>query len=103
MTITQDIIRYKTKVSHNHMVVIYHQNTTLPKVRKDLDGCTRLRVARADGTQGKLGTFPHEGDNNTTRVMRGCRGLARLGLGTLWSISDSVGAHLASSGPNGVV
>jgi hypothetical protein len=38
MTITQDIIRYKTKVSHKHMVVIYYRNTLLPKVRKCLDG-----------------------------------------------------------------
>jgi hypothetical protein len=38
MTLTQDIIRYKTKVSHKHMVVIYHRNTPLPKVRKGLDG-----------------------------------------------------------------
>jgi hypothetical protein len=26
------------KVSHKHMVVIYHQNTPLPKVQKGLDG-----------------------------------------------------------------
>jgi hypothetical protein len=39
MTITQDIIRYKTKVSHKHVVVIYHRNTPLPKVREGLDGC----------------------------------------------------------------
>jgi hypothetical protein len=38
MTITQDIIYYKTKVSHKHMVVIYHRNTPLTKVRKGLDG-----------------------------------------------------------------
>jgi hypothetical protein len=38
MTITQDIFRYKTKVSHKHVVVIYHQNTPLPKVRKGQDG-----------------------------------------------------------------
>jgi hypothetical protein len=38
MTITQDIIRYKTKVSHKHMIVIYHRNTPLPKVRKGLNG-----------------------------------------------------------------
>jgi hypothetical protein len=38
MTITQDITRYKTKVSHKHMIAIYHRNTPLPKVRKDLDG-----------------------------------------------------------------
>jgi hypothetical protein len=41
VTITQYIIRYKTKVSHKHMVVIYHRNTPLPKVRKGLDGYTR--------------------------------------------------------------
>jgi hypothetical protein len=34
MTITQDIIRYKTTVSHKHMVVIYYRNTPLLKVRK---------------------------------------------------------------------
>jgi hypothetical protein len=38
MTITQDIIRYKTKVSDKHVVFIYHRNTPLPKVRKGLDG-----------------------------------------------------------------
>jgi hypothetical protein len=38
MTITQYKIRYETKVSHKHMVVIYHRNTALPKVRKGLDG-----------------------------------------------------------------
>jgi hypothetical protein len=38
MTITQDIFHYKTKVSHKHVVVIYHRNTSLPKVRKGLDG-----------------------------------------------------------------
>jgi hypothetical protein len=38
MTLTQDLIFYKTKVSHKHMVVIYHRNTPLPKVRKGLDG-----------------------------------------------------------------
>jgi hypothetical protein len=37
VTITQLEIRFKTKVSHKHMVVIYHQNTPLPKVRKGLD------------------------------------------------------------------
>jgi hypothetical protein len=38
MTITQYIIRYKTKVSHKHMVVMYHRNIPLPKVQKGLDG-----------------------------------------------------------------
>jgi hypothetical protein len=38
MTITQDIVRYKTKVSQKHVVVIYHRNTPLPKVRKGLNG-----------------------------------------------------------------
>jgi hypothetical protein len=38
VTITQYKIHYKTKVSHKHMVVIYHRNTPLPKVRKGLDG-----------------------------------------------------------------
>jgi hypothetical protein len=43
MTITQDIIRYKTNVSHKHMVVIYHRNTCiLPKVQKGLDGYNML-------------------------------------------------------------
>jgi hypothetical protein len=42
MMITQDIIRYKTNVSHKHMVVIYHQNTPLPKVWKGLDGYTGI-------------------------------------------------------------
>jgi hypothetical protein len=42
MTITQDIIRYKTMVSHKHMVVIYHQNTPLPKVRKGLVGYNQI-------------------------------------------------------------
>jgi hypothetical protein len=37
MTITQLEIRFKTKISHKHKVVIYHQNTPLPKVRKGLD------------------------------------------------------------------
>jgi hypothetical protein len=37
VTITQIEIRFKTKVSHKHMVVIYHRNTPLPKVRKGLD------------------------------------------------------------------
>jgi hypothetical protein len=37
MTITQDIFLYKTKVSHKHVVVIYHWNTLLPKVWKGLD------------------------------------------------------------------
>jgi hypothetical protein len=37
VTITQLEIRFKTKVSHKHMVVIYHRNTPLPKVRKGLD------------------------------------------------------------------
>jgi hypothetical protein len=36
MTITQNILRYKTKVSHKHVVVIYHRNTPLPKVWKGL-------------------------------------------------------------------
>jgi hypothetical protein len=40
MTITQDKIHYKTKVSHKHMIVIYHWNTPLPKVWKGLDGYT---------------------------------------------------------------
>jgi hypothetical protein len=40
MTITQDIIRYKTTVRHKHMVVIYYRNTPLPKVQKGLDGYT---------------------------------------------------------------
>jgi hypothetical protein len=44
MTITQDIIRYKTKVSHKHMVVIYHRNTPLPNVRKGLDGYIIMSV-----------------------------------------------------------
>jgi hypothetical protein len=34
--ITQLEIRFKTKVSHKHMVVIYHRNTPLAKVRKGL-------------------------------------------------------------------
>jgi hypothetical protein len=37
VTITQIEIRFKTKASHKHMVVIYHRNTPLPKVRKGLD------------------------------------------------------------------
>jgi hypothetical protein len=37
VTITQIEIRFKTKVSHKHMVVIYQWNTPLPKVRKGLD------------------------------------------------------------------
>jgi hypothetical protein len=37
VTITQIEIRFKTNVSHKHMVVIYHRNTPLPKVRKGLD------------------------------------------------------------------
>jgi hypothetical protein len=37
VTITQLEIRFKTKVSHKHIVVIYHWNTPLPKVRKGLD------------------------------------------------------------------
>jgi hypothetical protein len=40
VTITQIEIRFKTKVSHKHMVVIYHRNTPLPKVRKGLDRYT---------------------------------------------------------------
>jgi hypothetical protein len=48
MTITQDIIRYKTKVSHKHVVVIYHRNTPLPKVQKGLGGYNRVRVNRWD-------------------------------------------------------
>jgi hypothetical protein len=40
MTITQIEIHFKTKVSHKHMVVIYHRNTPLPKVRKGLDRYT---------------------------------------------------------------
>jgi hypothetical protein len=51
MTITQYEIRYKTKVSHKHMVVIYHRNTPLPKVRTGLDGY-KLR-ARGRRRQGK--------------------------------------------------
>jgi hypothetical protein len=38
MTITQNIFLYKTKVSHKHVVVIYHQDAPLPKVQKGLDG-----------------------------------------------------------------
>jgi hypothetical protein len=38
VTITQIRICYKTNVSHKYMVVIYHRNTPLPKVRKGLDG-----------------------------------------------------------------
>jgi hypothetical protein len=41
MTIIQDIIRYKTKVSHKYVVVMYHRNTPLPKMRKGLDGYTQ--------------------------------------------------------------
>jgi hypothetical protein len=56
MTITQYIILYKTKVSHKHMVVIYHRNTPLPKVRKGLDGYNGERKAAAaaqrDGESG---------------------------------------------------
>jgi hypothetical protein len=37
VTINQIEIRFKTKVSHKHMVVIHHRNTPLPKVRKGLD------------------------------------------------------------------
>jgi hypothetical protein len=37
VTITQLEIRFKTKVSHKHKVVIYHRNTPLPNVRKGLD------------------------------------------------------------------
>jgi hypothetical protein len=46
MTITQDIIHYKTKVSHKHVVVIYHRNTPLPNVRKGLNGYTARRTRR---------------------------------------------------------
>jgi hypothetical protein len=40
VTITQLEICFKTKVSHKHMVIIYHWNTPLPKVRKGLDRYT---------------------------------------------------------------
>jgi hypothetical protein len=46
VTITQLEIRFKTKVSHKHMVVIYHRNTPLPKVRKGLDRYRRSMSAR---------------------------------------------------------
>jgi hypothetical protein len=44
MTITQLEIRFKTKVSHKHMFVIYHRNTPLPKVRKGLDPYRRNKL-----------------------------------------------------------
>jgi hypothetical protein len=58
LSITQLEIRFKTKVSHKHMVVIYHRNTPLPKVRKGLDRYKRDGYASvAHGNHGEtLGT-----------------------------------------------
>jgi hypothetical protein len=48
MTITQYKIRYKTKVSHKHKIVIYHRNTPLTKVRKGLDGYSPISLVNSN-------------------------------------------------------
>jgi hypothetical protein len=47
VTITQYKIRYKTKISHKHMVVIYYRNTPLPKVPKSLHRYKLTGLVRA--------------------------------------------------------
>jgi hypothetical protein len=57
MKIIQIIIRCKTKVSHKHMVVIYHRNTPLPKVWKGLDGYNLPLLVIDDNTSRDIQEF----------------------------------------------
>jgi hypothetical protein len=74
VTITQLEIHFKTKVCHKHMVVIYHRNTPLPKVRKGLDRYSLLWEVALSRKRGLISSLPSEQLSHFwTRVCYICR------------------------------